>query len=140
MKLPAVTWNGTFKTKNRNDLIHYSSFTALDFDHIQPEKMNGSGNGCKDSHVSMPITLLQAVRVIKRLSSIDNYEPLYHYDLYNQLLKLFDCPEKDTSTVDLARGNFLSYDPNLWKNPDPEPFHFVLPPLNQLYPKLLQKP
>lgn len=55
----------------------------------------------------------------------DNYEPLYHYDLYNQLLELFDCPEKDTSTVDLARGNFLSYDPNLWKNPNPEPFHFV---------------
>ena len=27
--------------------------------------------------------------------------------------------------MDLARGNFLSYDPNLWKNPDPEPFHFV---------------
>ena len=55
----------------------------------------------------------------------DNYEPLYHYDLYNQLLKLFDCPEIDKSTTDLARGNFLSYDPNLWKNPNPEPFHFV---------------
>ena len=55
----------------------------------------------------------------------DNYEPLYHYDLYNQLLELFNCPEKDTSTVDLARGNFLGYDPNLWKNPNPKPFHFV---------------
>lgn len=43
MKLPAVTWNGTFKTKNRSDLIHYSSFTALDFDHIQPEKMDEFG-------------------------------------------------------------------------------------------------
>ena len=104
MKLPAVTWNGTFKTKNRSDLIHYSSFTALDFDHIQPEKLDEFG---------------------KWIILHDNYEPLYHYDLYNQLLKLFDCPEKDTSTVDLARGNFLSYDPNLWKNPNPEPFHFV---------------
>ena len=40
-------------------------------------------------------------------------------------MKLFDCPEIDKSTTDLARGNFLSYDPNLWKNPNPEPFHFV---------------
>lgn len=66
MKLPAVTWNGTFKTKNRSDLIHYSSFTALDFDHIQPEKMDEFGNGYKDFHVSMPIISLQAVMVIKR--------------------------------------------------------------------------
>lgn len=27
--------------------------------------------------------------------------------------------------MDLARGNFLSYDLNLWKNPNPEPFHFA---------------
>ena len=27
--------------------------------------------------------------------------------------------------MDLARGNFLSYDPNLWKNPKPQPFHFI---------------
>lgn len=31
----------------------------------------------------------------------------------------------DSSTIDLARGNFLSYDPDLWRNPNPVPFHFV---------------
>ena len=125
MKLPAVTWNGTFKTKNRSGLIHYSSFTALDFDHIQPEKMDEFEKWlqsflCVYAYYSTP-----SAKGYKAIILHDNYEPLYHYDLYNQLLKLFDCPEKDTSTVDLARGNFLSYDPNLWKNPDPEPFHFV---------------
>lgn len=55
----------------------------------------------------------------------DNYEPLYHYDLYGQFVKLFDCPQTDTSMVDLARGNFLSYDPELWKKPEPKEFHFV---------------
>ena len=55
----------------------------------------------------------------------DNCEPLYHYDLYGQLLKMFDCPWIDNSTTDLARGNYLSYDPDLWKNPNPIPFHFV---------------
>lgn len=42
-KLPAVVWNGTFKTKHRNDLIHYSSFTALDFDDIPTEQMSEFG-------------------------------------------------------------------------------------------------
>lgn len=125
MKLPAVTWNGTFKTKNRSGLIHYSSFTALDFDHIQPEKMDEFEKWlqsflCVYAYYSTP-----SAKGYKAIILHDNYEPLYHYDLYNQLLELFDCPEKDTSTVDLARGNFLSYDPNLWKNPNPQPFHFV---------------
>lgn len=125
MKLPAVTWNGTFKTKNRSDLIHYSSFTALDFDHIQPEKMDEFGKWLQGFSCVYAYYITPSGKGYKAVILHDNYEPLYHYDLYNQLLKLFDCPEKDTSTVDLARGNFLSYDPNLWKNPNPEPFHFV---------------
>lgn len=125
MKLPAVTWNGTFKTKNRNDLIHYSSFTALDFDHIQPEKMDGFGKWLQSFPCVYAYYITPSGKGYKAVILHDNYEPLYHYDLYNQLLKLFDCPEKDTSTVDLARGNFLSYDPNLWKNPKPQPFHFI---------------
>lgn len=125
MKLPAVTWNGTFKTKNRNDLIHYSSFTALDFDHIQPEKMDEFGKWLQSFPCVYAYYVTPSGEGYKAVILHDNYEPLYHYDLYNQLLELFDCPEKDTSTVDLARGNFLSYDPNLWKNPNPQPFHFV---------------
>ena len=125
MKLPAVTWNGTFKTKNRSDLIPDSSFTALDFDHIQPEKMDEFGKWLQGFSCVYAYYITPSGKGYKAIILHDNYEPLYHYDLYNQLLKLFDCPEKDTSTVDLARGNFLSYDPNLWKNPNPEPFHFV---------------
>ena len=125
MRLPAVTWNGTFKTKNRSDLIHYSSFTALDFDHIQPEKMDEFGKWLQGFPCIYAYYVTPSGKGYKAIILHDNYEPLYHYDLYNQLLELFDCPEKDTSTTDLARGNFLSYDPNLWKNPNPEPFHFV---------------
>ena len=135
MKLPAVTWNGTFKTKNRSGLIHYSSFTALDFDHIQPEKMDEFEKWlqsflCVYAYYSTP-----SAKGYKAIILHDNYEPLYHYDLYNQLLKLFDCPEIDKSTTDLARGNFLSYDPNLWKNPKPQPFHFIPSTSEPIIPK-----
>lgn len=135
MKLPAVTWNGTFKTKNRSDLIHYSSFTALDFDHIQPEKMDEFGKWLQGFPCIYAYYITPSGKGYKAIILHDNYEPLYHYDLYNQLLELFDCPERDTSTVDLARGNFLSYDPNLWKNPNPEPFHFVPSPPEPIIPE-----
>ena len=135
MKLPAVTWNGTFKTKNRNDLIHYSSFTALDFDHIQPEKRDEFGKWLQGFSCVYAYYITPSGKGYKAIILHDNYEPLYHYDLYNQLLELFDCPEIDKSTVDLGRGNFLSYDPNLWKNPDPEPFHFVPSPSEPIIPE-----
>ena len=125
MKLPAITWNGTFKTKNRNDLIHYSSFTALDFDDIEPEKMHEFGKWLQSFSCVYAYYVTPSGKGYKAIILHDNYEPLYHYDLYNQLLELFDCPEIDKSTTDLARGNFLSYDPNLWKNPKPQPFHFI---------------
>lgn len=94
MKLPAVTWNGTFKTKNRSDLIHYSSFTALDFDHIQPEKMDEFGKWLQGFSCVYAYYITPSGKGYKAIILHDNYEPLYHYDLYNQLLKLFDCPEK----------------------------------------------
>lgn len=94
MKLPAVTWNGTFKTKNRSDLIHYSSFTALDFDHIQPEKMDEFGKWLQSFPCVYAYYVTPSGEGYKAVILHDNYEPLYHYDLYNQLLKLFDCPEK----------------------------------------------
>lgn len=126
MKLPAVTWNGTFKTKNRNDLEIYSSFTALDFDDIEPEKMDEFGKWLQSFSCVYAYFITPKGQGYKAIILHDNYEPLYHYDLYKQLLKVFECgPINDSSTIDLARGHYLPYDPDLWKNPDPKPFHFV---------------
>lgn len=126
MKLPAITWNGTFKTKNRNDLEVYSSFTALDFDDIEPEKMDEFGKWLQSFSCVYAYFITPKGQGYKAIILHDNYEPLYHYDLYKQLLKKFECGSiNDKSTIDLARGQYLSYDPELWKNPNPQPFHFV---------------
>ena len=123
--LPVVTWNGTFKSRHKNECTIYSSYTALDFDHIEPKDMPAfvrwlQGFPCVYAYFVTP-----GGTGYKAIILHDNCEPLYHYDLYGQLVKLFDCPWIDKSTTDLARGNYLSYDPDLWKNPSPVPFHFV---------------
>lgn len=123
--LPAVTWNGTFMSKNKNEGVLYSSFTALDFDHIKPGNMLKfatwlEGFPCVYAYFTSP-----SGTGYKAIILHDNYEPVYHYDLYAQLLKHFACPEIDACTTDLARGNFLSYDSKVWKNPNPTAFHFV---------------
>ena len=55
----------------------------------------------------------------------DNDNPEYHEELYLQLLAKFSTPATDTSVGDIARGNYMCYDPNLWVNSSCLPYHFV---------------
>ena len=124
-QLPVITWNGTFGEKCSSKLENYSSFVALDFDHIPLEVHSKfvewiKSFPCVYAYFGTPSGLGYKVIVLH-----DNYEPLYHYDLYAQLLELFNSPWSDTSTSDIARGHYLSYDPSLEVNPNPVPFHFV---------------
>ena len=123
-KLSAAIWNGTFSTKNQHSLLTYSSFTALDFDNVDPQQAQVFKEWLKTFPCVYAI-FETPNRGYKAIILHDNYEPLYHYDLYNQLLRLFQCQEQDASTIDLARAHYLSYDPDLWLNPNPVPYHFV---------------
>ena len=123
--LPVVTWNGTFKSRHKNECTVYSSYTALDFDHIGVDDMPDFVRWLQGFPCVYACFVTPGGTGYKAIILHDNCEPLYHYDLYGQLLKMFDCPWIDKSATDLARGNYLSYDPDLWKNPNPVPFHFV---------------
>lgn len=125
IRIPAVIWNGTFERKNKNCLKVYSSYTALDFDHIPSEKMQEFIDDLKKSPHVYAGFKTPSGEGYKAIILHNNLEPLYHDDLYEQLLNHYNCEVKDTSTRDLARGHYLSYDPNLWINSDAEPFHFV---------------
>lgn len=124
-RIPAVIWNGTFESKNKNCLKVYSSYTALDFDHIPEDEMQDFIDNLKKSPHVYAGFRTSSGEGYKAIILHDNIEPLYHDDLYEQLLEYYNCEVKDTSTRDLARGNYLSYDPDLWINPDAVPFHFV---------------
>ena len=62
---------------------------------------------------------------LKALVLHDNTDPAKHGDLYDQLLRKFNVTSKDEGCKDLARRNYLSYDPDIWTNPNPVPFHYV---------------
>lgn len=124
-RIPAVIWNGTFESKNKNCLLVYSSYTALDFDHIPEDEMQDFIDNLKKSPHVYAGFRTSSGEGYKAIILHDNLEPLYHDDLYEQLLEYYNCEVKDTSTRDLARGNYLSYDPDLWINADAVPFHFV---------------
>lgn len=124
--LPAVAYNGTFSEVNRNGLIQYSDITALDFDDIQNyDEMEYLWRRLVVTPCVCCVFVTPGGKGLKALVLHDNTNPAMHGDLYNQLLQMFNVASKDVSCKDLARRNYLSYDPNIWVNPNPVPYHYV---------------
>lgn len=133
--LPAVAYNGLFSEVERHHLTQYSNITAMDFDNIQTPNEMGNLWG---RLVMIPCVCCVFVTPggdgLKALVLHDNADPAMHGDLYGQLLDKFNIVNPDTSCRDLARRNYLSYDPYIWTNPNPVPYHYVptIKPINQV--------
>ena len=128
--LPLVCWNGIFKCRESSitNITTYSSYTALDFDHFNSDdEMMKFKERLKGIEWVYAVYVTPSGKGLKAIVQHDNIFPEFHTELYNELLSRFDIPEIDPHTKDLARGNYLSYDPELWKNPNPVSYHFVVP-------------
>lgn len=124
--LPAVAYNGTFTYVDRQGIDTYSPVTAMDFDDIltMDELMHLRHRLMKTSCVVCVFTTPSG-HGLKALVLHDNTDSARHTDLYEQLLDKFNVASKDTNCRDLARRNYLSYDPDIWVNPNPVPYHYV---------------
>ena len=128
--LPKVTWNGTFKHRNSSGLIEYSGFSALDID-LTPEQM-GDLHKFKNAYCTDPSVcgIFFTPRLgVKVVYAHDNPDPELHKEMYAQLVEhakrfIRNHYKIDTSCSDISRVNNLSWDPDIYINPTPIPFHF----------------
>lgn len=124
--LPAVAYNGVFSEVEESHIMQYSNVTAMDFDDIEGyNEMQHLWRRLIITPYVYSVFVTPSGRGLKALILHDNTNPANHYDLYNQLLQMFDVASKDVSCKDLARRNYLSYDTNIWVNPNPVPYHYV---------------
>lgn len=124
--LPAVAYNGMFSEVNNKGLTCYSNITAMDFDDIYSyDEMEHLRKRLVITPCVYSVFVTPSGRGLKALVLHDNTNPAMHGDLYNQLLQMFNVASKDVSCKDLARRNYLSYDTNIWVNPNPVPYHYV---------------
>lgn len=125
--LPAVAYNGVFSEVEKHHIMQYSNVTAMDFDRI---KSYGEMEHLRNRLIKTPcvccVFVTPSGKGLKALVLHDNTDPAMHENLYEQLLQKFNVASKDKSCKDLARRNYLSYDPNIWTNPNPVPYHYVL--------------
>lgn len=124
--LPVALFNGTFSYKNSAGLKVYSNLTAIDFDRFNNEQeFNEVGSRLCITPCVYAVFRTPSGRGLKAIVMHDNDNPEYHEELYLQLLAKFNTPATDTSVGDIARGNYICYDPNLWVNNNCTPYHFT---------------
>lgn len=124
--LPVAMFNGTFSYKNDQSIKDYSSFTAIDLDNFssKTDMNNAKKMLMKDSCVYVIYTTPSG-RGLKAIIIHDNLSPDYHGELYEQLLGRYQISTLDTSVSDLSRGNYICYDPDIYINYNPNPYHFT---------------
>lgn len=124
--LPVACINGTFKYKDDSGIEKYSSFLAIDFDGFQDRtEMKKAKDHLKEFPWVYAIFETPSGLGLKAIVMHDSTNPTQHWNLYKQIMNECKLPQTDTSVIDLSRGQFLSYDPNLWKNSTPTPYHFI---------------
>lgn len=121
--LPAVSFNGVYS----NGIVEYSSVTALDFDHIpSQEEFTDLYSRLRATPCVGWIYRTPSGKGLKAIVLHDNDNPLLHTNMYQQLMNMFQTPyiKTDQKCKDLSRRNYLCYDPDVWTNPSPIPYHF----------------
>lgn len=122
LKLPLITWSGTFTTRSKSNLSKFSGFASLDFDKVDNindliTKIN------KDSYTFASFLTPSGVglKVLVKLPFLNTDED--YKSFYFELQKYYNqYAETDESTKDISRASFVSYDPNLYVNSDSEMF------------------
>lgn len=124
--LPAVAYNGTFTYMDKNGIDTYSPVTAMDFDDIPTmDELICLRHRLMITSCVVCVFTTPSGHGLKALVLHDNTDYNKHTDLYEQLLDKFNVASKDANCKDLARRNYLSYDPTIWVNPNPVPYYYI---------------
>ena len=124
--LPVAMFNGTFSYKKDQSIKDYSSFTAIDLDNFSSKTdMNIAKMMLMKDSCVYAIYTTPSGSGLKAIIIHDNLSPDYHGELYEQLLGKYLISTIDTSVSDQSRGNYICYDPDIYFNYNPIPYHFI---------------
>lgn len=131
--------SGVFSYRNDDidNLREYSNIMVLDFDkfpghEVAKEFKEKLLQYAGQLHI-YAVWFSPSNKGVKVAMLHDNTNPKYHYNLFMQVkFKLYPNTEQfDMKCGNLSRTCFLSYDPDVWLNPNREhltPYHFAYDP------------
>ena len=115
-KLPAICFSGTFTKRNDKSLNVHSGLICLDFDGYTSnrELLQEKERLTKDKHI-YAVFISPSGKGLKALVKIPNQTDK-HTSFFNSLGKHFNSPQFDSTSKNLSRVCYESYDPLIYIN------------------------
>ena len=125
MGLPSICFSGTFNTRNAEGLIKHSGLMCLDFDGFEDED---TATAWRDTLTGWEYTYAlftspsgNGLKVIVRIPETDAQGHKQYFEAIEQ--HWAECKYFDTSTSDVCRVCYESYDPDLYVNKEADIWH-----------------
>lgn len=125
MGLPSICFSGTFNTRNAEGLIKHSGLMCLDFDGFEDED---TATAWRDTLTGWEYTYAlftspsgNGLKVIVRIPETDAQGHKQYFEAIEQ--HWAECKYFDTSTSDVCRVCYESYDPELYVNTEADIWH-----------------
>lgn len=121
--MPVAFFNGIWDGVKISD---YSSVTTLDFDNIHTaQELNDTIALLKNTPFVLSVFRTFKPMRIKALILHDNTDSSKHSEMYGQLMNRFGINLLDSGCKDISRKTYLSWDEDIWVNPNCSKYHFV---------------
>lgn len=136
-RLPAVTWSGKFKDSERsiNTLEEYSFLMCMDFDKMDKENtILVKQQLSSDPNVLCVFTSPSGagLKVLVPVDSAPENHRTAWLHLADYFLKTYFI-EADRSGKDVSRLCYLSWDPDMWYNPNATVFHVEVEKYSEVF-------
>ena len=118
-QLQGILWSGRFSKRANSALLEHSGILCADLDHIK-DRIPGVREKLKSSPHVLAILIsptLTGLKVLFRVPADASRHSASFTAVKKHVLEWTGC-EIDESCKDVARLCFVSYDPELWENPD----------------------
>lgn len=114
--LPSICFSGKFERREAKALVEHSGLICLDYDGFasQDEMLIKKATLTEDKF-TFALFVSPSGDGLKQVVKIPQ-DPNNHRLYFNALNEYFDCPEFDTTTKDVCRVCYESYDPDIYVN------------------------
>lgn len=130
-QLPCVLWQGIFKEKADSGVQSLSSLMSIDIDHKSPQELDSYRQRLSCEPWVFGFFISPSADGLKVIVKTDNYDVAAYKSCYRQLEQYF-CDNygivPDSKCEPLSQGCFMSYDPDLYYNPEASDFPLVYDP------------
>ena len=128
LSLFVVMWQGVFTRKNNNGCVSLSSLVCIDLDHQTERDLDYIRRTISGWPFVLAFFRSPSGNGLKVIVRTDNYSIADYGNCYRQVEKLLTDEfgiKPDKLCEDLSHPCFISYDPDMYLNPNVQPWHYV---------------